>query len=162
MGMARRAITAIVVALLSAAIPLSIIASLRSNSSSPASVAIAVEPAPPSAGSAPLVAPSSPSLICSLADDDFDIKLAVKIMEFNLRYGMQEFKAYVTPDVSTFYREGPGMREVRRPNHNGWAAKFVNISTRRVRLFWDPKNGKLGSPMGLMGPFESTVTTLFP
>jgi hypothetical protein len=74
-------------------------------------------------------------------------------MEFDLGYGMQEFKAYVTPDVSTFYREGPGTREVRRPNHNGWAAKFVNISTRWVRLFWDPKNGKPGSPMGLMGPF---------
>jgi hypothetical protein len=155
-------ITAIVVALLSAATPLSIIASLRSNSSSPASVAVAIKLAPPSARSAPLVAPSSPSSICSLADDDFDIDPAVKIMEFDLGYGMQEFKAYVTPDVSTFYRKGPGTREVRRPNHNGWAAKFVNISTRRVQLFWNPKNGKPGSPMGLMGPFESMGTMSFP
>jgi prolyl 4-hydroxylase len=83
-------------------------------------------------------------------------------MEFDLGYGMQEFKAYVTPDVSTFYREGPGTRKVRRPNHNGWAAKFVNISTQRVQLFWDPKNGTPGSPMGLIGPFKSTGTPLFP
>jgi prolyl 4-hydroxylase len=155
-------ITAIVVALLSAAIPLSIITSLRSNSSSPTSVAVAVEPVSPSTRLAPLVAPLLPSSICSLANDDFDIEPAVKIMEFDLGYSMQEFKAYVTPDVSTFYREGPGTREVRRPNHNGWAAKFVNISTQRVQLFWDPKNGKPGSPMGLIGPFKSTGTPLFP
>jgi hypothetical protein len=41
-------------------------------------------------------------------------------------------------------------------------AKFVNISTRRVQLFWDLKNDKPGSPMGLMGPFESTGTASFP
>jgi hypothetical protein len=119
-GMARCAIRAIVIALLSTAIPLSIITSLQSNSSSPASVAVAVEPAPLSAGSAPLVAPLSPLSICSLANDDFNIEPAVKIMEFDLGYSMQEFKAYVTPDVPTFYREGPGTHEVRRPNHNGW------------------------------------------
>ncbi|KAL3799385.1 hypothetical protein ACHAW5_010387 [Stephanodiscus triporus] len=83
-------------------------------------------------------------------------------MEFDLGYGPQEYRAYVTPDVSTFYGEDAGSRHRTTPKHRGWAAKFVNVSARRVRVYWDPKNGRPGNPMSLMGPFESSGTASFP
>lgn len=100
---------------------------------------------------------------CSLPDEEFTNDPAIKDMSFDLGYGPQEFHAYVQPDVSTFYQEPPGSRgEAKRPQHSGWAAKFVNMSTQRVRLFWDPKDGSPGSPMSIMGPFNSAGTASFP
>lgn len=87
---------------------------------------------------------------------------AIKTMDFDLGYGPQEFRAYVQPDVSTFYGEPAGTRVAKTPRSTGWAAKFVNMSTRRLRLFWDPGDGGPGSPMGAIGPFDSEGTASFP
>ncbi|KAL9189532.1 hypothetical protein ACHAXT_009207 [Thalassiosira profunda] len=104
----------------------------------------------------------SPSSQCSLTDREFANDPAMQTMAFDLGYGPQEFRAYVQPDVSAFYQEPPGSRTAATPKHNGHAAKFVNMSTRRVRLFWDPKDGRKGSPMSIMNPFNSAGTASFP
>mmetsp|Transcript_21778 Transcript_21778/g.52659 ORF Transcript_21778/g.52659 Transcript_21778/m.52659 type:complete len:534 (+) Transcript_21778:52-1653(+) len=105
---------------------------------------------------------SSETSQCSLSEQEFRNDPAVRTMNFDLGYGPQEFRAYAQPDVSEFYREPPGTRMPRRPNFNGWAAKFVNMSTQRIRLFWDPNDGRPGSPMSVMGPFNSAGTASFP
>lgn len=73
-----------------------------------------------------------------------------------------DFKAYVVPDVSTFYREEPGTRKAVTPAFNGQAGKFVNMSPNRLNLFWDPNNGKPGHFISVCGPFESCGTATFP
>lgn len=98
----------------------------------------------------------------SLSDEDFLDDPAIKTMDFDLGYGPQEFHAYVMPDVSEFYREPAGTRVKKKPHHTSWAAKFVNMSTQRIRLFWDPGDGGSGSPMSVTGPFDSAGTASFP
>ena len=46
-------------------------------------------------------------------------------------------------------------------HHGGWAAKFVNISPHRVRLFWDPGYGLPGSPTDVLGPMASAGSASF-
>ena len=99
---------------------------------------------------------------CSLSDEEFINDPALQTMSFDLGYGPQEFRAYVQPDVSTFYQEPIASRIAKKPQHTGWAAKFVNMSTQRIRLFWDPNDGRPGSPMSIMGPFNSAGTASFP
>ena len=69
---------------------------------------------------------------------------------------------YIQPDVSTFYQEPEGERKATTPRHNGWAAKFVNMSEKPVRLFWDPKNGRPGSLIGNIAPYNAAGTASFP
>jgi len=99
---------------------------------------------------------------CSLPDEEFTTDPALQTMNFDIGYGPQEFKAYVQPDVSTFYQEPIGSRVAKKPQHSGWAAKFINMSTQRVRLFWDPNDGRKGSPMSTLNPFNSAGTASFP
>lgn len=107
-------------------------------------------------------ATSTSSSQCSLSEQDFVNDPAIHTMDFDLGYGPQEFHAYVQPEVSNFYQEPTGSRTKTNPYHKGWAAKFVNMSTQRVRLFWDPSDGRQGSPMSVMGPFNSAGTASFP
>lgn len=73
---------------------------------------------------------------CSATEADFNSDPALQTMKFDIGFGPQEFLAYVEPDVSLFYQEKAGSRKKQVPAHNGWAAKFVNMSTERVKLFW--------------------------
>jgi len=99
---------------------------------------------------------------CSASDNDFDNDPAIQTMNFDIGYGPQEFRAYVEPDVATFYKAPPESMFRRKPKHPGWAAKFINMSNKRVRLFWDPKNGGPGSPIKVLEPFEAGGTASFP
>jgi hypothetical protein len=45
---------------------------------------------------------------CSLSDDEFANDPDMRTMVFDIGYGPQEFRAYVQPDVSTFYRDDGG------------------------------------------------------
>ena len=83
-------------------------------------------------------------------------------MSFDIGYGSQEMLVYVQPDVSSFYQLTEGEMKETTPAHNGWAAKFVNMSNKRVRLFWDPKNGRPGSIIGNVDPFNAAGTASFP
>lgn len=109
--------------------------------------------------------------LCSLSDEEFATDHALQTMTFDIGYGPQEMQVYVQPDVSTFYtnsnndsNEQPAHhhRERKQPKHEGWAAKFVNISTRTVRLFWCPNHGGPCSPMSVIRPFDSAGTASFP
>ena len=107
--------------------------------------------------------------LCSLSDEEFATDPALQTMTFDIGYGTQEMQVYVQPDVSTFYvnndddnNNEPQHRERKQPKHEGWAAKFVNISTRTVRLFWCPTDGRACSPMSIIHPFDSAGTASFP
>ena len=109
---------------------------------------------------------------CSLSDDEFANDPDMRTMVFDIGYGPQEFRAYVQPDVSTFYRDDGGSPRGgggvvvpaggKKPRHPGIAAKFANLSTRRVRLAWCPGDGGPCGHMDAMGPFESSGTASFP
>jgi len=104
--------------------------------------------------------------LCSLSEEGFATDAALQTMAFDIGYGPQEMQVYVQPDVSTFYvnddDDDNEHRERKQPKHDGWAAKFVNISTRTVRLFWCPNHGGACSPMSVMRPFDSAGTASFP
>lgn len=104
----------------------------------------------------------SSSSSCSLTDDQFLNDPNLQIMSFDIGYGPQEFRAYVPPDVATYYLKPPGsLGPPQTMHHGGWAAKFVNISPFRVRLFWDPGYGQLGSPTDILEPMASAGSASF-
>ncbi|KAL3792091.1 hypothetical protein ACHAWO_004922 [Cyclotella atomus] len=99
---------------------------------------------------------------CSATESDFANDPALHTMSFDIGYGPQEMLTYVQPDVSTFYHLPEGQRTAATPRHNGWAAKFVNMSNKPVRLFWDPQNGRPGSIIGNVQPYNAAGTASFP
>lgn len=46
------------------------------------------------------------------------------------------FKAYVRPDISTFYKEKPGTRKPSSHRFNGLAGKFINMTPEPLNLYW--------------------------
>mmetsp|Transcript_22604 Transcript_22604/g.49071 ORF Transcript_22604/g.49071 Transcript_22604/m.49071 type:complete len:515 (+) Transcript_22604:105-1649(+) len=98
---------------------------------------------------------------CSARDGD-DIDPNLQRHTFDIGYGEESFDFYVRPDVSTYYREDPGTRRAVQPKHVGFAAKWVNMSPQRLKLFWDPGDGGPGSLIGAAGPFQSAGTASFP
>lgn len=46
------------------------------------------------------------------------------------------FKAYVRPDISTFYKEKNGSRKPSSHRFNGLAGKFINMTPERLNLYW--------------------------
>jgi hypothetical protein len=99
---------------------------------------------------------------CSATESDFTNDPALHEMVFDIGYGPQEMLTYIQPDVSTFYQLPEGKRTEATPKHNGWAAKFVNMSNKRMRLFWDPQNGRPGSIIGNVEPYNAAGTASFP
>lgn len=74
-------------------------------------------------------------LSCSASEQELDP--ALKEMTFDLGHGPETFLAYVQPDVTTFYRDiDPPASKPVRPKHNGFAGMFVNMSNKRIRLYW--------------------------
>ena len=53
-----------------------------------------------------------------------------------LKMPHRDFKAYVRPDVATFYQKEP--RSMRPSSHvfNGQAGKFINLTPDRLGLYW--------------------------
>lgn len=45
------------------------------------------------------------------------------------------FRAYVRPDISSFYKETPG-RKPSTHQFNGQAGKFINMTPERFNLYW--------------------------
>lgn len=104
---------------------------------------------------------SSYEPVCS-AQDSGNADPNLVRQSFDIGYGEEEFDFYITPDVSTFYRESPGSRDVVRPRHPGLAGKFVNMGTEPLKLYWDPGSGQRGSLTGMVAPFMSGGTATFP
>lgn len=87
----------------------------------------------------------------------------------------ETFMAYVTPHVSTFYRDGDKndgeedgkvkdsypKRKLKKMAWVGLAGKFVNLSPERMVLNWDDGRGG-GVFIGIAAPFEAVSTATFP
>ena len=61
----------------------------------------------------------------------------LKEMKYDLGEGEQTFLAYVPPNVSTFYLNNPPSSKVVRPKHEGLGAKFINLSSQNVQVYWE-------------------------
>ena len=66
---------------------------------------------------------------------DYDPNL--KEMKYDIGNGEQTFLAYVTPEVSSFYKDAhPLSRELARPEFDGLSIKFINMSNQKLRHYW--------------------------
>lgn len=70
------------------------------------------------------------------------------------------FKAYTRADVATFYGEEPGSHEEKKPNFQGQAGKFINMSPERVDLWWDGPSGPVLNDS--IRPWTSGGTSCYP
>ena len=98
---------------------------------------------------------------CSAQEGD-ETDSNLRRLTFDIGYGEETFDFYVRPDVSTYYQEAAGTRTPMTPRAIGFAGKWVNLSSERLLLFWDPGSGEAGSLIGAAGPFQSAGTATFP
>jgi hypothetical protein len=72
-------------------------------------------------------------LSCS-ADTELDP--ALKEMTYDVGNGTQTVLVYVQPNVTSFYRGKAVSSTAVTPKHNGFAGKFINLSNKKLTLFW--------------------------
>jgi len=70
------------------------------------------------------------------------------------------FEAYFQPDVSSFYNDPPETHIIHKPQFNGLAGKFINMSPDHLSLYWD--DGHEGVIIADMPPFQAVGTATFP
>jgi prolyl 4-hydroxylase len=87
---------------------------------------------------------------------------ALKEMVYDVGDGPQTFLAYVQPDIASFYQGKPPASTKVVPNFKSFAGKFINMSNRRVVLYWEAVEGGAVSPMEKYPPFWSGGTATFP
>ena len=68
---------------------------------------------------------------------------------------------YVTPDVATFYNETPGVRQKKETKFNGQFGKFINMSNKKVRVYWISNSGQKHYIADLL-PFGAAGTATYP
>jgi hypothetical protein len=97
---------------------------------------------------------------CSWNKDEPDP--ALKEMTYDVGDGEKTFMAYVEPDVTTFYQgtTPPASTKV-VPKFNGLSGKFINMSNKSIRLYWEPHEGGQPSLMRYYKPFSSGGTASF-
>jgi len=83
-------------------------------------------------------------------------------MTVDIGHGEETFWTYTTPDVSSFYQQAPGTMKAQHMTFNGLTGKFVNLSPQKLRLFWDPNDGRDGVYIGDAAPFGPTGTATYP
>lgn len=103
---------------------------------------------------------SAGDLSCSVKEEESDP--ALKEMKYDIGYGEQSFMAYVEPDVRTFYKGGAPAATKVVPKFRGLANKFINMSNKKVKLYWEPQGGGQLELMGSIGPFSTTGTAAHP
>jgi len=104
----------------------------------------------------------------SFSGDGVDKNLFPMNFTFSGDEEMTTFMAYVTPDVSTFYRNNDDdqqddemtKKSLMKPKFNGLAGKFFNLSPHPLTLYWDDKRD--GLYIGDAAPFETVGTATFP
>lgn len=97
---------------------------------------------------------------CSLTGEEADPSL--QEMTFDVGDGSKTFLAYVEPDIASFYQGNPPASTAVVPQFDGFAAKFINMSNRRLTLYWESSKGGPVSPMRKYVPFSSAGTATFP
>ena len=55
----------------------------------------------------------------------------------------ETFYAYVPPDFSTYYNASQGSMKPIETSFSGMFGKFINLSNKRVQIYWQPRNKKL-------------------
>lgn len=98
---------------------------------------------------------------CSIPYENSDPNL--KLLTYDVGDGPQTVEVYVTPHVTTFYKDTPPAKTAVKPKHKGLAAKFINMSNKKVRLYWEPTlYSKTKSLMRVIPPFSATGSASFP
>jgi len=87
---------------------------------------------------------------------------ALQEMRYDVGDGPQTFRAYVEPDIASFYQGKPPASTKVVPKFNGFAGKFINMSKQPVMLYWEREPGSPVSPMRRLPPFSSYGTATFP
>lgn len=83
----------------------------------------------------------------------------IQQMTFDLGFGPEVFDAYVQPNITTF-TQGT-IEHPKKPQHNGHAVKFFNMSPEPILLYWDD-GGQRQIVMGRVKPFGVSGTASFP
>lgn len=87
---------------------------------------------------------------------------ALHEMTYDVGDGPQTFMAYIEPDIFTFYKGDPPASTKVVPMFNGLAGKFINMSNKRITLYWESHEGGAVSFMRLYTPFSTGGTATFP
>jgi len=88
--------------------------------------------------------------------------LTLAPMTYDLGKGEETYHAYITPDISAFYKKFKGSLEIIAPKFNGQAAKFINMSPEILKLMWDPGNGDAPALIAETNPFTAAGAGTFP
>ena len=101
---------------------------------------------------------SASAQTCSITEEKKDPLL--KEMSFDLGYGTEYFEAFLEPDIETI--SNGKHDKIMKPNFEGHAVKFFNMSPDPVELYWlnTSQNNKPHS-MGICKPFHSMGTASF-
>lgn len=83
-------------------------------------------------------------------------------MSFDVGHGNETTWVYVSPDVSTFYQQDSGTRNIKPLRFQGVCAKFINISPNPVQVYWDPDNHREKSYIADIAPFQAAATAAYP
>lgn len=112
------------------------------------------------------VAPDLPSSLSTTTPTT----AALQELVYDLGEGEERTHVYVEPNVTQFYNAAaatntnttcPASTKT-TPKFNGFAAKFLNLSPRTVRLYWQTKAGGPKSLIGEMPPMQASGTASFP
>jgi hypothetical protein len=112
---------------------------------------------------APLTLAAGDDQTCSIVDVE-ERDPALKEFTYDVGDGPKKMWAYVEPDVTSFYRlqdKPPASTKV-VPKFNGLAGKFINMSPKSTRLYWEPHAGGVPALMRHHGPWSSGGTATFP
>ncbi|GKY99327.1 hypothetical protein MPSEU_000887700 [Mayamaea pseudoterrestris] len=102
-------------------------------------------------------------LSCSISDherNEFDPALVE--LEYDVGDGPQTTLVYVEPDIAAFYQGNPPSSTIVTPEFKGLAGKFINMSNKRVSLYWEEQVGGTKHEMRHHSPFTASGTGTFP
>ena len=77
---------------------------------------------------------------------------------------LSTFYAYITPDIATFYNKTVGSVKAVEPTFSGQFGKFINLSNKKVQVYWQPTTGTNRIPTYIadVAPFGAAGTATYP
>jgi hypothetical protein len=83
------------------------------------------------------VAEEQQPLQCSLTEAEINEQdPALQVLEYDVGEGAKTTLVYVEPTMDVMYNGNPPSKEKVPMKFNGFAGKFINMSTQRVTLYW--------------------------
>jgi len=80
----------------------------------------------------------------------------LQLLEFDLGYGPECFYFYIRPEISSMTNGTYTIQKV--PDYNGLAAKFFNMGSQSVRLYWHPPGKGKASLIAYCDSFHTVGT----